>query len=76
MARGREVIRGVSLKDLVGREFRVGDAHLRGIRLSEPFRHLAELTELPLRSLAHRSGLQVEILVSGPIVLGDPVLPA
>jgi len=66
----------VSLNDLVGRESRVGGAGLRGIRPFEPCRHLAELTGLPLRSLAHRSGLQAEILVSGPIVLGDPVLPA
>jgi hypothetical protein len=72
----RASLQGVPLNELVEWEVRLGDALFRGIRLSEPRRHLAELTGLPLRSLAHRSGLPAEVLVSGPIVLGDPVLPA
>jgi MOSC domain-containing protein YiiM len=74
-ARRNVVTRGISLNELVGREFRAGDARLRGIRLSEPCRHLAQLSGISLRSLAHRSGLQAEILVSGPIRQGDPILP-
>ncbi|MBI3724436.1 hypothetical protein HY251_10855 [bacterium] len=58
--------RGVSLNDLVGREFLAGDVRLRGIRLCEPCAHLSALTgkEL-LRGLAGRGGLTAEVLASG-----------
>lgn len=75
-ARRNVVTRGVSLHELVGREFHVGEVLLRGVRLSEPCRHLAQLAGVSLRSLVHRSGLQAEILVSGPIRQGDPIRPA
>ncbi|HET9886328.1 MAG TPA: hypothetical protein VFR10_02355, partial [bacterium] len=35
----------VSLNDLVGRDFRVGEVKLRGIRLCHPCRHLERLTQ-------------------------------
>src|SRR6185369_6067784 len=53
--------RGVALNHLVGREFRIGDAVFRGIRLCEPCRHLEKMTELPvMRGLLHRGGLRAE----------------
>lgn len=39
------VTQGLALRDLVGREFKVGEVRLRGTRLSEPCRHLARLTD-------------------------------
>src|SRR5437867_8391791 len=44
-ARRGIVTRGVPLNHLVGREFRVGEVLLRGIRLCEPCSHLAGLTQ-------------------------------
>lgn len=69
------VTAGVDLRTLVGREFCVGGVTLRGVRLSEPCRHLARLTEdRVLRGLVHRSGLQAAILTEGTLRVGDPVL--
>lgn len=74
-ARRNIVTQQVSFKELVGREFSVGEVALRGTRLSEPCLHLARLThEKFLKSLVHRSGLQAEILTQGLIRLGDPIL--
>src|SRR5215831_4396364 len=56
-ARREIVTRGVALNHLVGREFRVGEVLLRGIRLCEPCSHLAQLTyETVSRGLVHRGG--------------------
>jgi len=43
-ARRNLVTRGVPLNHLVGREFRIGEVGIRGIRLCEPCSHLQELT--------------------------------
>jgi MOSC domain-containing protein YiiM len=68
------VTRGVALNHLVGREFRVGSVHLRGIRHCEPCSHLEKLT-LPgvERGLVHRGGLRAQILCDGVLRVGDPV---
>ena len=66
--------RGVALNHLVGREFRIGDAVFRGIRLCEPCRHLEKMTELPvMRGLLHRGGLRAEIVKGGLIRVGDMI---
>lgn len=68
------VTRGVPLNHLVGREFRVGEAVLRGVRLCEPCSHLEGLTKKGVLSgLVHRGGLRAEILKDGVIRVGDPV---
>jgi MOSC domain-containing protein YiiM len=68
------VTRGVSLNDLVGREFRVGQVALRGVELCEPCSHLAQLAGKPmLRSLVHRGGIRADILSDGMIRVGDAV---
>ncbi|MBI1847560.1 MAG: sulfurase, partial [Candidatus Rokubacteria bacterium] len=60
-----------------GRDFRVGDVLLRGIRLCEPCSHLAQLTcETVSRGLVHRGGLRAQILTEGVIRVGDVVRPA
>jgi MOSC domain-containing protein YiiM len=69
--------RGISLNDLVGRRFWVGDVLCQGTRLCEPCQYLADLTGKPLlRPLVHRGGLRADILSGGPIRQGDRVRPA
>lgn len=66
--------RGVSLNDLLGREFRVGEIKLRGLELCEPCRHLERLTQPGvLKGLVHRGGLRAQILEGGMIRPGDPI---
>ena len=69
--------RGISLNDLVGRRFWVGDVLCQGTRLCEPCQYLADLTGKPLlRPLVHRGGLRADILRGGVIRRGDWVRPA
>ena len=75
-ARRNVVTRGVALNHLVGREFRVGDVRLRGIRLCEPCAHLEGLTRKGvLGGLVHRGGLRAQILTDGAIRVGDLIVP-
>jgi MOSC domain-containing protein YiiM len=69
--------RGVALNHLVDREFTVGPARLRGLRLCEPCKHLEAVVGLPVRpGLVHRGGLRCEILAGGEIGVGDAIQPA
>jgi MOSC domain-containing protein YiiM len=73
-ARRNVVTRDVPLNHLVGKEFRIGDVRVRGIRLCEPCDHLQRLTGLPvIKSLRHRGGLRAQILTGGLIRVGDRV---
>ena len=73
-ARRNIVTRGVALNHLVGREFQVGEAILRGLRLCEPCAHLERLTRTDvIRGLTHRGGLRAQILIGGTITVGDGV---
>ena len=66
----------VPLNHLVGREFRVGNVHLRGIKLCEPCRHLEKLTLVGvMKGLAHRGGLRAQILQGGKLHVGDAITP-
>jgi MOSC domain-containing protein YiiM len=66
--------RGVPLNHLVGREFRVGDAVLRGERLCDPCGLLERMTQPGVRrALAHRGGLNAAIVVGAVIRKGDRV---
>lgn len=68
------VTRGVALNHLVGRDFRVGQVTLRGIRLCEPCGHLEQVTGQPVRAgLVHRGGLRAQILTAGTIRVADPI---
>jgi MOSC domain-containing protein YiiM len=73
-ARRNIVTRDVALNHLVGKEFRVGEVRVRGIRLCEPCDHLQRLTGSPvIKSLRHRGGLRAQILSEGTIRVGDKV---
>jgi MOSC domain-containing protein YiiM len=68
------VTRGVALNHLVGKEFKIGEVRIRGIRLCEPCSHLEALTGRPLiKGLRHRGGLRAQILTEGTIRVGQEI---
>jgi MOSC domain-containing protein YiiM len=82
MTRRNLVTRGVRLNDLVGREFRVGMARLRGVELCEPCsalgQALADESLAPaevVRRWVGRGGLLADVLESGSVAPGDGVEP-
>jgi MOSC domain-containing protein YiiM len=71
-ARRNLVTRGVRLSDLVGCEFRVGEAVLRGVRLCDPCGHLEKLTRPGImQALQNKGGLRADVVVGGNIRVGD-----
>ena len=75
-ARRNVVTRGIGLNALVGRRFRIGEVECAGRRLAEPCSHLQRLAPPGiLAGLVHRGGLRADILGSGTIRVGDPVVP-
>lgn len=74
-ARRNLVTRGVALNHLVGKEFRIGEVRIRGIRLCEPCSHLQALVGRPvIKGLRHRGGLRAQILSAGRIDVGDAII--
>lgn len=68
------VTRGVPLNHLIGRDFKVGEVTLRGIRLCEPCSHLESLSRKGVqRGLIHRGGLRTHILSGGMVRVGDKI---
>ena len=69
------VTRGVSLNHLVGRDFKVGEVTLRGVRLCEPCSHLEGLSRKGVQdALIHRGGLRADIVSGGKIRVGDTIV--
>ncbi len=68
--------RGVPLNDLVGREFSVGGAVLRGVRLCHPCSLLERMTEPGVKQgLTDRGGLNAQVVSEGLIRRGDAICP-
>jgi MOSC domain-containing protein YiiM len=68
-------VRGVDVNGLVGKRFRVGEVECLGVELCEPCRHLEKMTRPGIiKALAHRAGIDADILVGGVIRVGDPVV--
>lgn len=66
--------RGIALNELVGRDFYIGNIHLRGVRLCEPCQYLADLTDARvLLAMVHQGGLRADILSEGIIHLNDSI---
>jgi MOSC domain-containing protein YiiM len=66
--------RGVRLDDLVGRRFRVGEVECYGVELCEPCLHLESMTRPGIiKDLAHKAGINADILNDGTISVGDAV---
>ncbi len=73
-SRRQVVVRGVRLNDLVGKRFTVGDVECLGVELCEPCLHLQSLTRPGIiDELAHRAGLNADIITSGTIAVGDEI---
>lgn len=73
-ARRNIVTSDVPLNHLIGRDFRIGEVKIRGIRLCEPCSHLEALTGQPvIKGLLHRGGLRAQILSEGVIRVGDAI---
>jgi MOSC domain-containing protein YiiM len=67
-------VSGVSLNDLVGKRFTVGEVECYGVELCEPCLHLQSMTRPGLiEDLVHRGGLNADILTDGVISVGDAV---
>lgn len=67
--------RGIRLDDLLGRQFRVGNALLEGVRDCPPCDHLQGLVRKPvLNPLVNRGGLRARILEGGTIRVGDEIV--
>ncbi len=74
------VTRGIALHELVGREFRVGNAVVFGIELCEPCATLGRLLSTAevspaavVAAFAHRAGLRGRIASGGTVQPGDAV---
>lgn len=66
--------RNVAVDHLLDERFRIGEAVCEGIEICEPCEYLQSLTEdgvLP--ALVHRGGLNVRIVESGTIEVGDDI---
>ena len=68
------VTRRIDLNGIVGREFVIGSARFRAIRLCEPCATMQRYSERQiLRPLVHRGGLRADVLRPGEIHVGDQV---
>lgn len=68
------VTAGVSLDELVGAEFTVGEVRLRGLENNPPCRHLAALTGKDvLKPLLTRGGIRAQVLRAGMLRVGDEI---
>src|SRR5439155_27386866 len=73
--RRQVTVRGVSLNELVGKRFRVGEVECYGVELCEPCTHLESLTRPGIiKELAHRAGINADILAGGTISVGDEIV--
>ncbi|CAN5660389.1 MOSC domain-containing protein [soil metagenome] len=76
-ARRNVETRGVDLDELIGRQFRVGEAVLYGERPCDPCRYLDRVTGQPAKSaLQGRGGLRATVLTGGRLRVGDLIFTA
>ena len=66
--------RSIALNHLVGLEFQIGAARLRGVELCEPCGYLAKKTSAAVsKALVHRGGLRCDVVTDGVIRVGDVI---
>jgi len=74
-SRRNVLTRGIDLNALVGKRFRIGDVECVGVELCEPCKSLEKVTRPGvIKGLAHRGGLNADILSDGEIAVGDEVV--
>ena len=69
------VTRGSELHDLIGLEFGIGDAVMRGKRIGTPCGYIGRLNGRPglFAELKGRGGSRVSVVRGGAIRVGDPI---
>ena len=68
------VTRGVRLDGLIGKDFVVGSALLRGVRPCDPCRYIEPMTRPGLfDELRGRGGLRAKVMKGGTITVGDHI---
>ena len=69
------VVRGMALTDLIGLEFGIGEAVMRGQRICSPCRYIGELNTRPslLKELGGRGGIRVSVVRGGTVRVGDEI---
>jgi hypothetical protein len=69
------VTRGIDLHDLIGLEFSIGSAALRGQRICAPCGYIGRLNQRPglFNELDGRGGIRVRIASAGTICVGDEI---
>ena len=73
--RRQVTVRGVDVNGLVGKRFRVGEVECFGVELCEPCAHLQAMTRPGIiKELAHRAGINADIVAGGTIHVGDEVV--
>lgn len=71
------VTRGVRLDGLIGKDFVVGSALLRGVRPCDPCRYIETMTRPGLfDELRGRGGLRAKVMKGGTITVGDHIQSA
>ena len=74
-SRRNVVTRGIDVNELVGKRFRIGEVECQGVELCEPCASLQAMTKPGvIKGLAHRGGLNADILSDGAINVGDEVV--
>lgn len=72
------IVEGVELMWLIGREFQVGEATMRGVKYCDPCERPNTLSDNPRsfrEAFFDRGGLVASVLKSGVIKVGSPVVP-
>ena len=74
-SRRNVVTRGIDVNALVGKRSRIGEVECEGVELCEPCTTLEGMTKPGvIKGLAHRGGLNADILSDGAINVGDAVV--
>lgn len=67
---------GVTLSDLLGRQFKAGEVVLEGLKVNPPCAHLQRLADKPLlKPMIEKGGIRARIVNGGTIRAGDEVQP-
>ncbi|MEN8774872.1 MAG: MOSC domain-containing protein [Akkermansiaceae bacterium] len=70
------VTEGVNLADLIGGHFRIGSVLFKASATCPPCRYLERILEQGVfNALRNRGGIRAEVMESGLIRAGDPVIP-
>lgn len=68
------VTAGVALAELVGKQFRIGEALMRGVRPASPCRYLERRTAAgAFDAMKKRGGLRADVVEGGVIRVGDAI---